>query len=68
MFFFCFFLGGGGIDTFSKGDKFCDFLFASTDVKTFPKWGKLSMERICSIGTNSSLLMVPSHHGEGRQN
>ena len=33
---------------FTKGDHFCDFLFAHLEDKVFPKWDLLFEERICS--------------------
>ena len=41
---------------FSKGDKFCIFMFAYVDNEGFPpKWGRLIKERIYSTGANSFL-------------
>ena len=33
---------------FTKGDNFCDFLFATLDNEAPLKWGLLLEERICS--------------------
>ena len=33
--------------SFTKGNNFCDFLFAFPEDKALPKWGQIIKERIC---------------------
>ena len=37
--------------TFTKGNNFCDFLFAFPDNKTIPKWDLFLKEKLCSYGS-----------------
>ena len=51
---------------YSKGDNFCDFLFAYLNDKVFSKWGLLLKERICSLGSKFFSLRVDPKW-DGRQ-
>ena len=41
---------------FSKGNNFCDFLFASVDKEDLPKWDLALKEKTAPKGANSFLL------------
>ena len=62
VFFFCFFFVG-----FTKGNKFCDLLFAS--LEALPKCGLLLKERICSLrSTFFPLRVTPVEQGSKTAN
>ena len=51
---------------FTKGNNFCDFLFAALDEIALPNSGILLMERICSLGANSFLYELTPIEKIGR--
>ena len=54
---------------FSKGDNFCDFLFAFLEVEVFPKWGLLLRKEFAPIGANNFLYkMTPIYMGYNNEN
>ena len=54
---------------FSKGDNFCDFLFASVDAEQLQKWGQHFNKRVCSYRSKFFLLIKrPLHRREENEN
>ena len=52
---------------FSKGNKFCNFLFATVGDIALPKWGQLLKERICSFKSKFFPLRFGPGEKEGKK-